>query len=210
MTDIYRTPILTARETAHYLGMHKSTLNRWLANDEPLVHSVTPERRGWPRVPFVGVVEAFVLRSLREIGMSMNDIRAAAEVVRDEFRTPYALATSRILTDGVDIFVRLADEEIVRPHSGQLAIREVLEEHLRSIEWESDGPPKRLRLKHFPSSADVIIDPRFGWGAPVLGKSKVRVADLVDLWRAGESITGVAEEYDLDARLVEDVLRRAA
>lgn len=210
MTDIYGTPILTARETARYLGMHESTLDRWLASDDPLVHSVSPERRGWPRVPFVGVIEAYVLRALRDLRMPMHDIRAAAQVVRQEFDDPYALARKRIATDGVTLFVRLADERLVQASTGQGAIREVLDEHLRYIEWDSRGEAQRLHLRHFPDSADVIIDPRFGWGSPVLGHSKVRVADLVELWRAGESITGVAEEYDLDVSVVEDVLRRAA
>jgi hypothetical protein len=63
--DLYRTPLLTARETARHLKMPESTLNVWLAAGphEPLVHAVRPEQRGWPRVPFVGIVEAHVLRA---------------------------------------------------------------------------------------------------------------------------------------------------
>ena len=58
MIDYYSKPILTARETARYLGMPESTLDVWLLDrgKPPLVHAVQPERRGWPRVPFVGVI----------------------------------------------------------------------------------------------------------------------------------------------------------
>lgn len=212
MVDIYRTPILTARETARYLRMPESTLDRWLAaaDHPPLVHAVVPERRGWPRVPFVGVIEAYVLRALRDLRLPMNEIRLAAEMVRDEFDDPYALARKRIATDGVTAFVRLADESLVHAHSGQFAIREVLCEHLRYIEWDREGTARRLHLRHFSASADVIIDQRFGWGKPVLAESKVRVNDIVSLWRTGERISTVAEEYDLTVDLVEDVLRQAA
>lgn len=60
LIDYYSNPILTAR----YLGMPESTLDVWLLERglTPLVHAVRPERRGWPRVPFVGVIEAYVLR----------------------------------------------------------------------------------------------------------------------------------------------------
>lgn len=210
MSDIYETPILTARETSRYLSVPESTVDRWLTTDDPLVHSVSPERRGWPRVPFVGVVEAYVLRALRDLRMSMAEIRAAVEMVRKEFDDPYALASKRIASDGVTLFVRLADERLVQARTNQTAIREVLEKHLRYIDWAQDGQAKRLHLKQFPDAAAVIIDPRFGWGTPVLGRSKVRVTDLVDLWRAGESIAVVAEEYGLDVSIVEDVLRQAA
>lgn len=211
MTDIYRTPILTARETARYLQMPESTLDRWLAtpNENPLVHAVVPERRGWPRVPFVGVIEAYVLRGLRDLGMAMDEIQSAAELVREEFNDQYALARKRIATDGVKLFVRLADESIVHASTGQIAIRELLHENLRYIDWGKDGTATRLHLRHF-STADVIIDPRFGWGSPVMADSKVRVSDIVGLWRAGERISTVAVEYGLSVDVVEDVLRSAA
>ena len=72
--------------------MPESTHDRWRASqdDHPLVHAVTPEHRAWPRAPFVGVIEAYVLRALRDLGMSMDDIRTAAQVVRDEFDDWYA------------------------------------------------------------------------------------------------------------------------
>jgi uncharacterized protein (DUF433 family) len=212
VNDYYTKPILTARETARYLGMPESTLDVWLLDrgKAPLVHAVTPERRGWPRVPFVGVIEAYVLRALRDLQLPMDEIRKAAELVREEFADPYALAHRRIVTDGVALFVRMADESYVHARDRQIAISDVLEEHLKRIDWGSDGNAKRLHLRDFPAAADVIIDPRFGWGAPVLGQSKVKVEDLVTLWRNGERLSAIADEYGLTVDVVEDVLRRAA
>ena len=86
----------------------------------------------------------------------------------------------------------------------------MLDDYLRYIEWSDDGSPKRLRLSQYPTGAVVVIDPRFGWGAPVLDRNKVKVDDIVALWRAGESIKQVADEYDLTESAVEDVLRQAA
>ena len=97
MIDKYRDPLLTPTETARHLQMPESTLYYWLAEraaGEPLVHRVTPEKRGWPSVPFIAVVEAYVLRSLRDLGLKKSKIRAAAEQVRHEFNTPYGLRPS--------------------------------------------------------------------------------------------------------------------
>nr|WP_168218389.1 hypothetical protein [Nocardioides eburneiflavus] len=58
-------------------------------------------------MPFVGIIEAYVLRALRDLGMSLADIKKAAAIVRAEFDDPYALASKRIATDGVTVFVRL-------------------------------------------------------------------------------------------------------
>lgn len=208
----YTQPILTARETARYLGMPESTLDVWLLDrgQQPLVHAVRPDKRGWPRVPFVGVVEAYVLRAFRDLKVPMDDIRRAAELVREEFDDPYALAHRRIATDGVALFVRMADESFVHARDRQHAFPEMLREHLRYIEWDSDGNAQRLHLRNFPQAADVIIDPRFGWGSPVLADTKVKIEDLVTLWRMGEKFTTIADEYGLTVDVVEDVLRLAA
>lgn len=210
--DRYRTPLLTARETARVLKMPESTLDSWLATSEhdALVHGVAPEKRGWPRVPFVGIVEAFVLRSLRDLGISMADVRRAADIVRQEFRDPYALAKERIATDGIRVFVRLADESIIHARDRQAAIEEVLRGHLRYITWDASGEPRSLRLPQYPDEAAVVIDPDFAWGAPVLARTKAPIDGMVALWRTGESMTSIAEEYGLPVSAVEDVLRQAA
>lgn len=44
----------------------------------------------------------------------------------------------------------------------------------------------------------------------MLGQSKVKVEDLVSLWRNGERLSAIADEYGLIVDVVEDVLRQAA
>ena len=119
MIDYYSKPILTARETARYLGMPESTLDVWLLDrgKSPLVHAVQPERRGWPRVPFVGVIEAYVLRALRDLKLPMDEIRKAAELVRAGVRRPVRAGPSphRHRRGGA---VREDGRRVLRPCSG--------------------------------------------------------------------------------------------
>ena len=71
--DKFGEPLLTRQETAHHLRIPQSTLNSWLreeAGGAPLVHMIRPERRGGPALPFIAVVEAYVLRSLRDLRLS--------------------------------------------------------------------------------------------------------------------------------------------
>lgn len=210
--DIYATPLLTARDAATHLRMPESTLDVWLADDrddEPLVHSVSPERRGWPRIPFAGLIEAHVLRSLRDLHMNMEEIRGIATIIRKEFDDPFALASRRIATDGARLFAQLADNSLVNQHN-QVPIQEVIEEHLRLIHWDDNGRPAQLRLAQYPAGAEVIIDPRFGWGRPVIASTKVPVAAVVDLWHSGESTDVVAAEFNLSRDVIEDICRVGA
>ncbi|MGH7743789.1 MAG: DUF433 domain-containing protein [Candidatus Dormibacteria bacterium] len=212
--DKFRDALLTPREAARHLQLPPSTLSYWLrdqAAGEALVHRVPPAKRGWPSVPFIAVIEAYVLRSLRDLGLSKKKIRDAAAAVRREFNTEYGLATQRIATDGIDIFVSYADGDLVRAHDGQAPIRDIIDRHLRYITWdEVDGSPARLTLQQYPDLAPVVIDPRFGWGAPVISTNNVQVDMVVKLWRAGESLDAVAEEYGLTRDVAEAICRIAA
>jgi uncharacterized protein (DUF433 family) len=86
----------------------------------------------------------------------------------------------------------------------------MISDHLRYIVWDTqDEFPARLRLRQYSDVAPVIIDPRFGWGAPVVEATKVPVDAVVDLWLAGESIDDVAYEYDMTREQVEAICRAA-
>ncbi|WP_409484058.1 DUF433 domain-containing protein [Arsenicicoccus dermatophilus] len=219
--DIYRTPILTARDAARHLQMPESTLDVWLKpldGTEPLVHSVKPARRGWPRVPFVGIIEAHVLRELRIAGISMDEIRKVVRIAREALGDPYALASKRLATVGDPscsgtnesrLFAHIADECLVNQHN-QASIREAFDAHLRFVEWDAEGRPLALRLSQYPVRAEVIIDPRFAWGSPILADSRTPVEAVVSLWQAGEPMAVVAEEFELSRDDVEDICRVAA
>jgi uncharacterized protein (DUF433 family) len=214
MADKFTDPLLTPKDVARHLRIPESTMYYWLgeeAGGAPLVHRVVPEKRGWPSVPFVAVVEAYVLRSLRDLGLTKSKIREAAAEVRRSFQTPYALATQKITTDGVDIFVHYADGDLARVGDRQLPIRDVIDDYLHYINWDvTDGFASSLRLRQYSDIAPVIIDPRFGWGAPVVETTKVPVDAVVDLWTAGETLEDVAYEYDLTRDQVEAICRAAA
>ncbi|MGW3428734.1 DUF433 domain-containing protein [Streptomyces melanosporofaciens] len=213
MVDRFSDALLSVQETARHLDIPDRTLQRWLHHESaagsPLVHGVQPVKRGWPSIPFVAIVEAYVLRSLRGY-LSMPKIREAAEAVRLAFGDEYGRATRRIATDGVDIFVEYADGDLARARDGQRPIREVITGYLRYIAWESgDQYPYQLRLRQYPDVAPVIIDPRFGWGAPVVAENRVQVDAIVSLWEAGESLEAVADEYGLTRDQVEAICRIA-
>jgi uncharacterized protein (DUF433 family) len=177
------------------------------------VHSVRPERRGWPSVPFVALVEAYVLRALRGFHLSTEKIQAAAADVRTQFGTEYGLATRRIATDGVDVFVHYLDsDEIARAGDRQMPIRQVIDDYLRYVVWDTDDDfPTRLRLRRYdPAVAEVVIDPRFAWGAPIIEPAKVTVETVLGMWRAGETPDVVADEYGLSVEQVQAIIRVAA
>ncbi|MFF3454467.1 DUF433 domain-containing protein [Streptomyces sp. NPDC002730] len=209
MVDRFTDGLLTPTETSSYLEIPSSTLTSWLrgrAAGAPLVHQVEPVRKGQPSVPFIAVAEAHVLRSLRSLGLRMSEIREAAAAVRDAFDTPYGLVSKRIATDGVDIFVEHGFGDLRRARDGQAPIHEVVSEYLRYLTWDADDDfPSSLRLRQYPDSVPVVIDPRFGRGLPVIAANRVPVKAVTDLWEAGETVEDIAYEFGMTPEQVDSL-----
>jgi uncharacterized protein (DUF433 family) len=216
MINRFTVPLLTPLEVAEHLQVPERTMHRWLGQNaagHPLVHSIKPQRRGHPSVPFVALVEAYVLRSLRKLGLSTDKIRDAATDIRRQFDTEYGLASRRIATDGIDVFVHYLDtDELARAGDRQMPLRQVISDYLRYIVWTDDDEfPSRLTLRKYdPAVAEVVIDPRFAWGAPIVESAKVPVSAVLGMWRAGEPLNVVADEYGLSVDQVEALVRVAA
>jgi uncharacterized protein (DUF433 family) len=103
-------------------------------------------------------------------------------------------------------------DEISRAGDQQLPIREIIDDYLHYILWEEDDDfPTRLTLRMYdPAVAEVVIDPRFAWGAPIVEAAKVPVTAVLGMWRAGESPDVVASEYGLTVEQVQAIVRVAA
>lgn len=199
--DIYKDPMVNIADAATYLAMPASTLGTW--RKLQAIHSVQPEGHGWPSLPFVAVVEAFVLRQLRQAKFPASRIREAAEGARRYFGDPYGLARPGIGHDGTEIFIN-AGGDLLRAKDRQQAIRETVNDFHECIEWIGQDP-SRLRLKHL--GADVILDPRFGWGSPVLAGNKVPLDGILGLWHAGEPMSIIADEYEMTRDEVEQAIQ---
>ncbi len=211
--DRFVVALLNVAEASLHLSIPRTTINSWItlpAGPAPAVHSLPVELRGDPRLPLVALVEAQVLRELRDSGLSMQEIRAGVAEMRRETSDEYVLASNNIASDGGALLWNVASRvapEWVHARNGQRAFAPVIEAVTRYIHYAKDGFADRLTLRSY-GSADVIIDPRFGWGRPVLAQSKVPVDAIADLFfGGGESVDSIAGDYGIQASDVEAVLR---
>lgn len=154
-----------------------------------------------------------MLRGFKELGLNAQELRASVTRLRQLTGDEYALATKRVATDGVSLLVDMAasvdSPQWERARDGQGAIGEVIERYLKFVTWRSsDRYPLRRTLQAY-QGADVIIDPRFAFGQPVLEREKVRVEGILDVFWAGESYLAIADEFGVSPGAVEAVIRSA-
>lgn len=218
----FTTPLYTVGQAAIYLQMPASTLSTWVDGYEraprgkpvhgaPLVSAYPSERRGWPRLPFVGFAEAYVLNAFRKEGVPLQRIRASLAALSAELG-PHALASADLRTDGAEVLWNIAQQQgetevlrLVVPRSGQHVFTEVVQDYLRTISFDPDGFAASIHPRRYADLA-VVMDPRRSRGRPIFEQVGVSVDDVLARIHAGEDLEVTARDYGLPVPEVQAAL----
>ncbi len=194
-------PILTSRQVAALTAAPLNSIRNWSRGQNGLVHAL-PNRRGWPTIPFIGLVEAEVLTALSQ---TLTPQKAAAVVrsLQESQGTEFVLSTPHLVTDLTSTFLQ-EGTDLTRLRDQQGAFLPVIERDLRSLRFGVDG-----KVESFvPERLDITsVDPRFNGGALSITRNRVPVLSIVGSLRSGESARAVAEDYSLTANEVEQIER---
>jgi len=218
--DPRRLPAYGISETAHYLRIPRATLRSWvLGRYYPTERGrtffkpiITPPDRDGPLLSFVNLVEAHVLDAIRRVHeIPLPQVRRAIEYLSRHFHSRHPLAEHTFETSGVDLFIQKYGQLITITQDGQLAIRTLLEAHLRRIEREPSGFPVRLypfiRKRRPDEPRAVVIDPYVAFGRPILAGTGIATAVIAERYKAGESIDELADDYGRKRLEIEEAIR---
>lgn len=139
------------------------------------------------------------------------------EYLTHEFGSTHPLAEEQFQTDGVNLFVERLGLLNVSA-SGQFAMRGILVALLRRIERDERGLAvrlypfsRRLTVTTPPTLVEsprlVVIDPRVGFGRPVLLGTGVTTLSIAERFDAGESIETLAADYGRPREEIEEAIR---
>lgn len=166
-------------------------------------------------IPFVGLAEGMVVAAFRRAGVSMQHLRRAVAILEREIGLEHALASRRLYADGAQLLFDYAEHEgdaelagLTVVVSQQKVFSAVVEEYLTRIEYGADGWAQSLVSPATPERT-IVVDPARSFGQPIFAHGAVRVEDVLDRWRAGESIAYVARDFGVPAEDVEAYLRVA-
>jgi len=218
--DIRETPLYTASEAAHYLRVPASTVRAWAFGQGYRVKGesrrfksvIELSDRQERRLSFINLVELFVLSAIRRRhGVALPQVRKALDFLKKHYPSAHPLADHEFQTNGVDLFVEKFGEYLNLSRDGQYEIKQLIQARLRCVMRDEAGVPLQLYLS--PRGADgaergiVIIDPRFGFGRPVIEGTGIRTEVIVDRFSAGEPIDSIAADYGRSRAEIEEIVR---
>jgi uncharacterized protein (DUF433 family) len=229
--DRFSEALYTVPEAARYLDVPKSTLNSWAhgyRNHPPgrrevvgaAILTTLPRRTvRLPVIPFIGLAEGAVLTAIRRSGVPLQRVRPALEQLNTQFGLSHALASRRLYTDGAEIlfdYAEAADDpalvraarDLVVVRNGQRVFNDVVDAYLQRLEFDADGYVQLIRLPAY-EVAEIVVDPTRGFGQPIFARGGARLEDALGLFRAGEPLDVVADEYGIPGDHLEDAVRIA-
>ncbi|MEL6443064.1 MAG: DUF433 domain-containing protein [Bacteroidota bacterium] len=206
-------PLYAQREAAHIVGVSHSTLRSWVQEQTDSEGMMPPLIRrpdeADSRLSFSNLVEAFVLRALRErYRVPMKAIRQAVAYAEAELDVKHLLLRRELRVSG-DLFWDRLGQLINLSQSGQLAIRHVLESYLERIEWDEQT---NLPTRFFPlpdagvATKSVVVDPRVAFGHPTLSGTGISTEVVKRRIDIGETVEELAEDYQVSIKQVKDAL----
>ena len=191
------------------LQVKPALLRRWLKGEvrtstssaEPLWTSRFAGA-GLDAIGFLDLLELNMVARFRSHGVSLQLIRKALTVAREEMKAPYPFAMSKFFTDGERIFVRLEAEQgeerfLDLAKRQEVFARVVSKEFRASLDFESG-----VAMSWRPVDR-VYLRPRINFGRPTV-RAGVPTSILAAAFRAElGNVNTVAGEYEVD---VEDVI----
>ena len=93
--------------------------------------------------------------------------------------------------------------------SEQALLREVLDASLERIEWGRDVAERLYPWVRadLAGSKSIVIDPRRGFGQPIIAGTGIETRIVTERYRAGESVAELGQDYRLDPGQIEDAIR---
>lgn len=212
LDDLRNQPAYTLGEAARYLKLPPATLRSWVVGrDYPTAKGpgqfrpvIRPAQSKPAVLSFWNLIEAHVLRALRvEHAVALKAVRTAVQFAERELDLDRLLLRPELRSRGGELFIERYGQLINVSASGQLAMKELLDAHLRRVEWDAQRNPYRLHpfLATEVTSDDmpVVIDAAIAFGRPILVRHGISTFAITERVDAGESIDEIAADYGLEA-----------
>lgn len=208
-------PAYTAAEVGRLLSLPPATVRAWFFGVESSAFRkvLRPADAKHRLLSFGNLCEAHILATIRRVhNVPMARVRRAIQVLAeshvDKPILNHRLLAERgrtLLLDAGEAFVDIGQDD-------QLVLKDVVERAVARIEWDDRDTP--VRLFPFPRQMEgaavdrvVAIDPRVGFGRPIVARAGVTTTVVFDRFSAGDKMEELAADLDVSVAEIEEAIR---
>lgn len=199
-------------EAGRLLRIPPATIRHWLfgysygrqgpkTSQPPLWIAQYGPSQDEPLLGFRDLLEARIVRGLREAGLGLPTIRKCLERARELVDDEHPFSTRQFQTDGKTLFIEHGDG-LLDLRKRQHVFRRVIEPTFRDLDFDVDAASRWW----LGPARTLVIDPERSWGQPIVAATGVSTARLAQAVEAEGSIERVARQYDLPPATVREAI----
>jgi len=214
--DLLTSGALTVQEAADLLGVNQRLIRGWLTGIEGRQRPVIDQQLGKVNdrlaISFTNLMELRFVSEFVNAGVNLSEIRAILDEAKIFLNHPHPAATKKLFrTDGQKIF-----GEIGRKHGVEVLYDlrtrnyEMPTVVMPSLKQDVVFDPSGNIVAWFPRkkiAPNVVVDPRFSFGRPVMKDSYIPATTLAEAFEAEGNAAVVAEMYDVSYKQVKEAVR---
>jgi uncharacterized protein (DUF433 family) len=204
--------LYTLAQAALFARMPFNTLNYWhygTKTRQPLRESEIQKQDG-KFVTFLEFVEAVAIRSLRqERNIPLPKIREAIKEAQDKYhiKFPFAQQVHKTVVVGKDIHILLGQDATMIGLTGrdkaQKSFKPFLEPYMENMRFNAEKVACEFVTYRYGEGDKIIkMNPRIGFGEPLVGKTGYTAETLWSAAVAEASIDKACQYYEVDRESV--------
>lgn len=206
--------IYTSGDIAQLLGISRRKVTYYLKNywDDRLGKELFNDSYSWQTensstkaVNFYVLIELYVCFQLQELGVKPKRLLESRRIIAQETNTAYPFATSKVLSDGRNIWYKFKDAIVNADGTRQTNFEKIITDYVQKIDFDDH----EYALKFYPNGRDshVIVSPHHQFGQPIIEGTNINAEMLFSMYKSGEPIEFITNLYDLNIKAVEDAIR---
>lgn len=205
--ELLTRPLYGYAEADRLAGVSRSTSRRWVKGynyrnewgeriAQPPI-TAGPDAEPEEGVSFFDLVGIKAIDGLRRLSFSTRTIRKVVEYCQEELGVAYPLATETFKADRRRIYIEAGDGrlmEVLGGQQGAWAWDVILDPFLEKLDYQND-----FARRWWPLGREdlVVVDPAYGFGAPVVVGSGVRTELVAERAEVGDSPEIIAYDFNL-------------
>jgi len=211
------TGVYTLQEASRLLTVPVSKLRGWVAGypgtaAEPIITTEHEVLDNHVALSFINLMEARFIDAFSKYGVHVRSIRLMAAEAKRVLNHSHPFATDFLFrTDGRKIFIEVAEEtgdkKLYDLRGKNWAFHGLLAAALKEGVVFGESGVARAWHPRPRITPNVVVDPRFAFGQPILEQSATPTRALLDAFHAeGESYEMVANWYQLPVEQVRQAI----
>lgn len=201
-------------EAARLIGTPPAMLRRWVVGygnyrKLPPLWTLQHDIEDTPFLGFRDLIEARMVSSLRQAGISLQAIRYCMQNAHEIIGDSHVFSSARFRTDGKTIWLEstkgIHEPELIDLKSRQHVFHSAVAPSFRDLEFDDEAA---IRWWPLPGKTSIVIDPLRNFGQPSIAETGIPTARIAEAFESeGRSLARIAKLYEVSREAARDALK---